>query len=78
MKLGEADLEQSYFPSTRKAADKTVGYILVGLTVVLFFSLYLVGLERVLTVSDQIVGSRVPQVEETKADISDSVDRGKR
>ena len=75
MKLGEADLEQSYFPSTPKATDKTAGYILAGLTVLFFFSLYLFGLDRVQTVSDQVVGSRTPPLEETKAEISDSVDR---
>ena len=75
MKLGEADLEQSYFPSTPKATDKTAGYLLAGLAVVFFFSLYMFGLERVQTVSYQVVGSRTRPLEETKAEISDAVDR---
>lgn len=78
MKLAESDLEQSYFPSTRKAADMSVTYILISLTVILFFTLFLAGLERVQSASDQVVGTRTRPSQEPRAEISDTVDRKSR
>ncbi len=79
MKLGEADLEQSYFQAVRKGPDKTIGIILVGLFVILFFSLYLFGLQRVQTVSDHAVGDHMrPTVSEPNPEIGDSIDPNSR
>ena len=80
MKLDEADLEQSYFQTVRKGTDNAVGYILIGLVVASFFSLYLIGMQRVQTVSDQAVGDHEHQrsTSRPKPEISDSVDPASR
>ena len=75
MKLEDSDLEESYFPSNHKTADNSAGYILAGLIVVLLFSLYLFGLQRVQSVSDQVVGNHARPTSEPPPDISEDANR---
>lgn len=74
MKIGEADLEQSFYQSVRRSSDKTVGYVFVVLTVLCLFSLYLLGMHRVQAVSQQVVGDHSRLDSAPEPEISDSVD----
>ena len=74
MKLDEEELDQSYFQSVRKGTDKTIGYIFVCLIVTFFFSLYLIGMQRVQTVSDQVVSDHSRPDSRPVSEIGDPVD----
>ena len=79
MKLDDAELDQSFFEHAGTKVDQSVGYILAGLVVVLFFSLFLLGLFRIQTVSSQVVGgghSRTAN-EEPRPEIGDAVEATK-
>ena len=77
MKIDETDLEQSFFEPIGKRVDKSIGYVLIGLVVVLFFSLFLFGMNRVQTVSTQAVGDHPRPVSEPKSEISEGIDSTK-
>jgi len=77
MKLDEADLENSYFEPTARRVDKSVGYVLIGLVVILCFSFFVFGMNRIQTVSDQTVESHSRSSDRPTAEISDTVDPAK-
>lgn len=61
MKLGEADLKDSFFQSAPKGGDKSLGFILAAVIVVFFFSVFLYGMLHVQDVSDQVTSeNRLP------------------
>ena len=73
MKLDESDLDRTYFPNNAQRVDKSVGYVVIGLAVVLLCSLFVFGMNRIQTVSDQTVGGRsTPTNDRSAPDISDS------
>lgn len=78
MKLDESDLEETYFPVKAERVDKSIGYVVIGLVVVLIFSLFVFGLNRIQSASSQSVGTRSPENEPPAADISDTVDSSKK
>ena len=54
MKLGEADLKDSFFQSAPKGGDKSLGFILAAVIVAFFFSVFLYGMMHVQDVSNQV------------------------
>lgn len=78
MKLDESDFEDTYSPINAQRVDKSIGYVAVGLIVVLIFSLFVFGLNRIQSASVQAVGGRSLENEQhPTADISDTVDSSK-
>lgn len=77
MKLEESDLEITYFPKKAERVDKSVGYVVIGMAVVLAFSFFFFGINRVQNASSQTVGDRSPVNELPTPDISDTVDSSK-
>jgi hypothetical protein len=78
MKLDDPDDDQSYYPPPRKGVDKSIGYMLMGMVVVLFFSLFLMGMNRVQNVSSQVVNGHSRTIDEvTPSDIGDTSDAAK-
>lgn len=73
MKLDDADLEKSYFPTNPQRIDRSVGYVVVVLVVILIFGLLVSGMNRIQTVSDQTVDHSKSD-EQPPAEISDSAD----
>lgn len=74
MKLDESDLETTYFPTKPQRIDKSVGYVVIGLAVVLMFSLFVYGMNRIQTVSDRAVSGPALTNEIPTPEISDTVD----
>jgi len=74
MEVKEHDLDESYFQPTGKAVDKSIGYVMVGLGVFLFFSMFLFGMSRVQNASDQIVSEGPPLINDSEPEISDRVE----
>lgn len=74
MEVHEQDLEESYFQQTGKTVDKSIGYVMVGLGVFFFFSLFLLGMSRVQNASDQIVSDSPPIANDSEPEISDRVE----
>lgn len=74
MEVHEQDLEESYFQQTGKTVDKSIGYVMVGLGVFFFFSLFLLGMSRVQNASDQIVSDSPPITNDSEPEISDRVE----
>ncbi|MEK6257221.1 MAG: hypothetical protein AABP62_01260 [Planctomycetota bacterium] len=56
----------------KNGIDRSLGYLVGGVAVVLFFLLSLFGMGRVQTMSDQAVGTNRAAPEPTSAEISDS------
>ena len=77
MKLDEAELDKSYFPPVGKGVDKSVGYVLLGLIVVVCFAIFVFGINRIQSASDQVVDDHSRFVDRPTADISDDVDTEK-
>ncbi len=72
MKLEEADLDQSFFQPIGKAVDTTVGHVLVGIFLLLIFTLLLFGIQRVQNVSLQTVVDPPQPVTEVVTEIGES------
>ena len=58
--------------SGKRGIDRSIGYLVGGVAVMLFFLLSLLGMGRVQTMSDQTVGVRPVEPEPKSAEISDS------
>lgn len=54
MKLGEADLQDSFFQRAPKGGERSLGFILAAVIVVFFFSVFLYGMMHVQDVSNQV------------------------
>jgi|GEM_PF-2949281 hypothetical protein len=52
MKLVENDFEESYFQSIRRGNDKTVSYLFVCIALLMFFALFLFGVNRAQSFTD--------------------------
>jgi len=74
MKLVDADLEQSFFQAPRKIADRSIGYIVIGLLIVLFFLIFLFGLQQVQSVADHVTGDRTRTESSSSEEIGDAAD----
>lgn len=74
MDLDEAEIDKTYFEPAGKGVDKTVGYVLIGLIVVLCFTTFVFGINRIQSASDNVVDNHVRAVDRSPPDISDTVD----
>jgi len=77
MNLDEAELEKSYFEPAGKGVDKTVGYVLIGLIVVLCFTTFVFGINRIQSASDNVIDNHARSTDRAMPDISDTVDPAK-
>jgi hypothetical protein len=77
MKLDESEFETTYSPTNARRIDKSVGYVVLGLAVVLIFGLITVGMNRIQTVSDQTVGGSSQKANEPAAEIGNSAEPAK-
>ena len=71
MKLADNDLDESYFQSIRKGNDKTVSYLFVSVVVFFLFSLFLIGMQRSQSISDQTTVERPRPAYELNPEIGD-------
>lgn len=53
MKLDAADQEQSYYQPAKRTVDQTIGFVLTGLCVILFFTIFLAGILQFQSVTTQ-------------------------
>lgn len=74
MELDEADLDKSYLEPAGKGVDKTVGYVLIGLIVVLCFTTFVFGITKIQSASDNVVDSHSRSVDPSPPDISDTLE----
>lgn len=75
MKTDTSELEQTYFQPARKNADRTIGYILIAMMVLFMFSVYVMGMQRVQSVSDRTFADHPRDAETTiTSEIGNSAD----
>ena len=68
-----SDTEETVYLK-KNSIDRSIGYLVGGVVVLLFFLTYLVGLGRVQSMSDQAVGVNRAEPAEKSAEINDSAD----
>lgn len=78
MKLGEADLKDSYFQSLPKGNERSISAILVAVLVLFFSSIFLFGMLHVQNVSDLVTNGRERTITEPESEIGDAISPEKR
>ena len=74
MNIDDTELDPEYHQHSGKGVDTSVRYLLLGIVVIFFFSLFLFGMNRVQTVSNQVVHGPSRVDSEPLPEISDAVD----